>query len=155
MSEERKYEGLGGWLTIWLVLAFLGLARKILHIDIHLISGESWQAGTNPGSDLYHPLWKPLLIYEFVLQFAETLLWVVLIVFFFSKRKFFPRLAIICIALHVSFILLDTLAAFYLSIELNLKRGAMGRELLGSLIGACVWIPYFLKSDRVKATFVR
>lgn len=64
---------------------------------------------------------------------------------FFKEKKLFPKLMII---LYIGFTVLLTLEYFVLqSVETQ-------KNFWGSLIAGIIWIPYFIRSKRVKNTFI-
>ena len=155
MNEDKKYEGLGGWLTVWLVLAGITVIRMISHVEVHLLSGDTWDAVTTPGTDQYNLLWKPILIYEFILQFLNPLAWVGLIFLCVGKNHLFPKIVIVFYIVSFFLVLLDTVGAYYVSVEANLDYRPSLKEVGRGIVGLCVWTPYFLRSKRVKTTFVK
>jgi len=64
---------------------------------------------------------------------------------FFTKRPYFPKLAIALMALQIA----PEAAATYAEPSDNV------RELIRAVFAAAIWIPYFVRSRRVKLTFVR
>ena len=145
--------GLGGWLSVWLILTCLGLIRFIHDIDLHMFS--SAESLTKPDSEYYHPLWKPLLIFEYFFQFFNPISFICLILLCASKSRFFPKVVIVIYSANLALVLFDAVSAMLISKAVNLELGFPWKEIIRSLFGVCVWIPYFLKSERVKATFVK
>ena len=150
-------KGLGGWLTVFI----LGLAFTVLRINYLLFTtylpifrDGTWQALTTPGSDNYHAYWAPLLSFEIVGNIAVIGLAVLTLVFMLQKRKLAPRLAIACLATSMLVVLVDYIAADLIPVVAEQDNQDAMRELIRSAFGAMVWIPYFLVSKRVKATFV-
>jgi len=147
--------GLGGWLSVWLILICFGLIRFIFDINLHMLSGDGWDGLTNPDSKFYHPLWRPLLYFEFVFQFFNPVSLVCLLFLYASKSHFFPKAAIAFYLINFSLVLIDAVSAISIGKSVNLEYGFPWKEIFRSLFGVCVWIPYFVKSERVKATFVK
>lgn len=145
--------GLGGWLSVWLVLTCLGLIRFIHDIDLHMLSNA--ESLTDPNSEYYHPLAKPLLIFEYIFQLFNPLSFVILIILYARKSRFFPKTVIIIYTANLVLVLTDAVSGILLAKSVNLELQFPWSEIFRSLFGVCVWIPYFLKSERVKATFVK
>lgn len=154
-NDGKSYEGLGGWLTVWLVFAVITIIRMLSHVDIHSLSGETWAAVTTPGTDLYHPLWKPLLIYEFIFQFLNPMAWLCLFFLCVSKTRRFPKIVVWVYVVSFFLVLLDAVGAYYLMAQIGLDHKPSLRDLGRSIVGLCIWTPYFLRSKRVQATFVK
>jgi hypothetical protein len=115
----------------------------------------AWQVVTTPGSPAYHPLFGPLIVGEMVAN-AALLAWaLVLLYLFFTKRRAFPRAMIAFLIVRVVIQMADILVAS----SIPVAAGSIGPRVYGSLAGnllvVFVWVPYFLKSRRVAATFVR
>jgi hypothetical protein len=156
MFETKKNSnkiGLGGWLSVWLILTCLGLIRFIHDIDLHMLSNA--ETLTNPDSEYYHPLWKPLLIFEYFLQFFNPISFVFLILLFARKSRFFPKTVVVIYAANFVLVLMDAFSAILLTKSVNLALQFPWKEIFRSLFGVCIWIPYFLKSERVRSTFVK
>jgi hypothetical protein len=73
-----------------------------------------------------------------------------------SYRRIFPRLYIICTIASAVLLALDRLLAYWLTPGVYAADpiGTLLQGLPGVLLGVLVWIPYMLKSVRVKNTFV-
>jgi hypothetical protein len=147
--------GLGGWLSVWLILTCLGIIRLIFDIDPNMLSGDGWNALTNHESKFYHPLWCFLLFYEFVLQFLTPIAMVCLIFLYARKSHFFPKSVIVFYVANFVLVLLDTIATRVIGQSVDLQTELHLKEIIRGLIAICIWTPYFLKSERVKATFIK
>jgi hypothetical protein len=147
--------GLGGWLSVWLVLNCLGLIRMVCHINLHMLSDDDSKILTDPDSQYYHPLFQPLLYFEFFFQFFNPISIIFLIVLYTLKKRIFPTWVIIIYASNLLLVLFDAVSTMFIGKSVKLDTDFPWREFIHSMIGVCVWIPYFLKSKRVKATFVK
>jgi len=153
-NNSKCYEGLRGWLLLWLVLSCFVLIRYIADFDLHMLSEDTWNSLTTSGTEHYHPLSKPLLVFEYFGQFAQIIAVIILIVLCFRKRRFFPKIAITFYLANIVFILVDTFGTLLASSAVKMQISPPWSELVKGFVGIFIWIPCFLKSRRVKATFV-
>jgi H+/Cl- antiporter ClcA len=104
---------------------------------------------------VYHPLWGPLIIFEVaanLVQFIFTL-WVAWI--FFKKSNQTPKFYIIWLVLLALVQIADALLVKQIPMAAAQSADPeIIRDIARSIIGAVVWIPYFLVSKRVKNTFI-
>ena len=66
-AESLAPKGIGGWLVlvaIGLVVSPLRLIHLLWTAYLPLVQGGGWALLTTPGSEAYHPYWRPLLIFE-------------------------------------------------------------------------------------------
>lgn len=147
-------EGLGGWL---LLVGFGVCVKPLVLVAQMLAPGQTavfrhrtWELLASPASPNYSPVWAPLLMGELLFNLTLLAASIVLLVAFFARRQIFPRLFIAVLVLNVVFIGLDGAAASLVSGAKG-DSGDVGRMMLMAFI----WVPYMLRSRRVKATFVR
>lgn len=93
-----------------------------------------------------------------VLAFIEQLYNIVLLIFsvfmvimFFKRRSSVPRLMIFYYAVPAIFLSIDGIATNMLAPDSEFETGY---TVLMRIVAAAIWIPYFIKSQRVKRTFV-
>jgi len=137
--EEPAIPEIDGWLGLFAFALIIGpffTAYSIIQ-NFTLIS-------TGQTTDL-----QSVLKIETALLSILVLFHVYVAVAFFRRNKAAPNLVITLLIARVAFYVIDMLV-----IESVLKKSAEVDDLLRSLIGAGIWIPYFLLSKRVKATFV-
>ena len=156
-QDQRAASGIGGWL----ILVAIGLCLTPLRIGPEIVQGVrslqpgAWRAVTTPGSPAYHPLFGPLIVGELVANLALLLWALVLLYLFFTKRRPFPLAMIAFLIVRVAIQMAD----IFVARSIPLAAGSIGPRVYGSLAGnllvVLVWVPYFLKSRRVAATFVR
>lgn len=154
---EPALAGIGGWL----LLPAFGIVVTPLRVLVELAMGlepyslASWSALGTPGGDGYHALWLPLLLFELVANLGLLVLSALVLVMFFQRRRAAPRLYIVLLATSVTFVGLDLALAQLIPAA----AAEVGAEDWGTLarvaIHALIWIPYFLRSRRVKSTFIR
>jgi VanZ family protein len=156
-SEQKLLKGIGGWL----ILPLLGLILSPL-IKIYMIyedlwpifSPDYWDDLTSPTSELYHPLWSRVLIFEVAGNVTIFLLGLAALVSFLKKSRKAPRLVIMWLLLALVFVAADSYFRGYIPGAVQEYDNILSSELLRAGIPAAIWIPYFLISKRVKATFV-
>ena len=149
--------GIGGWL----ILVAMGLAMTtvmgLVTLQVHLpvFTTGAWTALTSPESPAYHAIWAPLLI--FIFETGGNLAIVVAAVCALALMKRhsprFPPLMMWYLGGSALFGFADLLMAAQIP-DLggaNTQSAQVGR----GIIVAAIWIPYFLKSKRVRNTFLR
>jgi len=154
-AANAEPSGLGGWLilpAISLCISPLIILWQVVTMHLAVFTDGRWEALTTEGSAAYHPMWGPLLIYELLLNSGTVIFTVVAAVFFFTRRAAAPKLMIALYLARVVLMVGDQL----LTASIPAVEKAEGMpEALRAAFQACVWIPYFLVSKRVKNTFVR
>jgi hypothetical protein len=156
MNQKTEPSGLGGWLILpMLGLMFLPFKLgAMLAVNYYPIFSEGyWEVLTTPGSEAYHALWAPLLIFEIAVNSIFFISAIVLLVFFFQKHHRFPKLIIWFLGLNLAFVGIDFFAADLIPAVASEPDPESTKELIRTIVGAAIWIPYFLKSVRVKNTF--
>ena len=157
MEDNNEHlNGISGWLilvAIGIVLSPIRIAALLLPLYLDMLNNGSWETLTTPGTEAYSPFWAPILITEIALNIGLILLWVYIAIIFFSKKSTFPNIYIGALLFSFAFIVIDAFA-----IQLVLPNEPVfdpdtTKELTRTVIVAAIWIPYMLRSKRVKATF--
>lgn len=158
MSIEENVEGIGGWLVLvalGVVFSPIRIVLELFSIYSGLFSDGTWEFLTTPSTELYHPLWAPIILGELFINGALVLAWIVAIFLFFSKKRIFPKWYIGILLFTLVFIILD---AFAIKVVLPSEPAfddETAKELVRSIIASLIWIPYMLFSKRVRATFIK
>ena len=69
MTDNNDLKGLRGWLIVvglGVVIWPLRLLAELLPLYYEIFTTGSFEVLTTPGSDAYHPMWAPLIIFETV-----------------------------------------------------------------------------------------
>jgi Protein of unknown function (DUF2569) len=148
--------GIGGWL----ILPTIGLFVFPLRVGV-VLAGDYWplfergvwSSLTTPGSALYHPLWAPLLLYEVFCNVVFIVFDGALLVLLFKRARRFPAAFIAFALLNFFFVVSDAVAGW--QIPAVAARGPEGFaiEIGRSLAVVAIWVPYMLRSKRVRNTF--
>lgn len=148
--------GIGGWL----ILPLLGLILTPFRIGLQTVSDvlpavqpATWSALTTPGSKAYHPLWAPAIIFELGANAMLILFSVVLVWLFFRKSRRVPLLMIVWLLAIIAAQGIDLAFANQIPAVAALPDTDAIKNLVRSVVGAVIWVPYFLVSKRVKNTF--
>jgi hypothetical protein len=145
--------GLGGWL----ILPGLGLFFSVFqHFSLAiriagLLKPANWNALTSPGSAAYDSLWAPLLIFQLAAYFALAMFEILLLYMYWGQRRALPQLIIACLIARAFVSVVVSLISQH--IPSIASRGDDTSGILAPIVTCLVWIPYFLTSTRVKATF--
>lgn len=159
MTEQKKLEGLKGWL----VLVGLGIIFGPLLSLKDLQEGYSqlfelglWDKLTTPGMPAYDPLWAPALVIEMLMN-TVTLLWGFWVAFLFlTKKKAFPAYFIgLRLYIIVALVVDQFILTIVLPHETMFGKPEALKQIFQAIVPTLIWIPYMMRSKRVKATFVR
>lgn len=161
-EQKRDYRplgvsGLGGWLIliqIGLFLTIVLLAVQLIQQIVPIFTTETWELLTSKQSDYYHPLWGPVLIFELVYNVLFLLFSLYTVFAFYSKKAILPRLMIIFYSVSLVVGIIDYLLLLQIPMASELEDGSSMREIAKSVLTCAIWIPYFIKSVRVRNTFV-
>lgn len=150
-------EGIGGWLIlplIGLVITPFRMVYLVISTMATALTPEVLSYFDSPDSAFYSPLYKPLVFGEILVNMFIGAAAVVLLVLLFTKKKIFPMLMVVYLAFNACFTIIDVILAKMAVPQIALS-GEIMRPVITSVLAACIWIPYFLMSERVKNTFVK
>ena len=156
-AAPQQYDKIGGWLilvAIGLILAPIRLLVVFFKDLLPALSADSWSRLTTPGTEAYHPLWAPLLLFEILGNCVFIVSPIIIAIFFFQKRRFVPRLIIVLLLANLVFVAIDYFAADLIPFIAAQEDIGSLVELIRVLIACAIWVPYFLVSKRVKGTFI-
>jgi transglutaminase-like putative cysteine protease/heme exporter protein D len=149
VAEHVDSTSIGGWL----ILVAIGLSLTPLRILIELASAENSFFNGATWDSLFAMKQYGFLVWlsaELAYNIIFIFFTAILVVLFFQRRTSVPLLAKIFYGTSLFVVVADSLAASSLAgitISENLQ------DILQSLFAACIWIPYFHYSERVKETF--
>jgi hypothetical protein len=144
-STGNDLEGIGGWL----ILVALGLAVSPFILingivkDLHVLYGAQFQTGLARLPGL-----ASLILFEAASNSIFLFGLIALNVLFYRKKKAFPGWMIAYLSINCAVILIDHFVAMHYTPHSQML------SVIRTIIGAGVWIPYYLVSERVKITFV-
>lgn len=153
--RDRHDSGIGGWLilvAIGLLYTPVAIVQQIVALA-PMYDLQIWKTLSNPVSEHFVFLGVPTLLFTVSVNAFLLCYSLVLLVFFFRKKKLLIPLIIgFYIVSIVSIIVDHALSALVFSSPPAAKE--IG-EVIGQGIRCAIWIPYFLRSRRVDATFIR
>jgi hypothetical protein len=155
-SLQPQLQGLGGWLILVGIGVIVAPFRILftIHQSASAYGLDQWQALTGPGSDSYHPLWAPVLIFEIVSNLTLFVTSLLSMILFFKKKRIFPKAFIVFMSASAAFLALDLVAAYAIPAARQEIDSSSHREVTRSLFALLIWGSYMVKSKRVKATFI-
>jgi hypothetical protein len=150
-------KGIGGWLILVVIGLIVSPLRSTYFLATNywpLFRDGVWQQLTTPSTEAYHALWAPLIIFEIVGNLGAIALGLFTLWFLFRRSRRTPRLAIAWLTWMTAFVVIDYFAAELIPAVAAQSDTESTKELIRSLVAPAIWVPYFLVSKRVRATFV-
>jgi len=156
-QNTDKLNGLGGWLIlVGLIVVFTPIRTFLTSAALHvpMFQDGTWEALTDQASAAYHVLWQPLLLSEIVFNVGFFFVGCYLIYLFFYKKSAFPAWFISLLTASLVFVPLNAISIALVLPDVIIFDEETTREISRSVFAFFIWVPYMLKSKRVKATFV-
>jgi hypothetical protein len=157
-ASGRPVQGLGGWLLLIglaLVLSPVRFAAGLWELGSAFDLG-AWHELTHPSGTYYDPWWAPAVVLAVLGNLLLLLAAVWLIVLFFGRHRLFPRVYVGFLILTAVLVTLDYgLQGRLGAVMADSESAQSARAPLRSVVACAIWIPYLLKSRRVRNTFVR
>jgi len=156
--QEQNYQKIGGWLILVaigvVVTPFIYLYILYTNFLPIFTDNNTWAVLTTPGTQAYHPMWAPLIIFEILGNVGLFVFSIAVAIAFFQKRRFLPKLYITLLLSVLAFLIIDHLLSQSIPYIASMDNTDSIRGIIRGAATSAVWIAYFLKSERVKGTFV-
>jgi hypothetical protein len=156
LPPAKPPQGIGGWLilsVIDLILTPISSTYGLLTEDWPIFRDGTWEQLTTPGSAAYHALWGPLLTFEIIGGLVMIVLAIATLVLLFRKSKKTPTFAITLLSIGAIYALMLYFLLGLIPAVAEQRRP--DDATIWPIASAAIWIPYFIFSRRVKATFIR
>ena len=149
---------IGGWLILYAVgLVLYPLQTLFLLVTklLPAVFSDNWAALTSPTNPGYHTLWAPLVIAELAGSIGFFLCSIFIVIFFFQRRHWIPKLVIFFLIANVIFVGADYFIINLFLIRTNSVNVDATINFARTVMAGAIWIPYFLFSRRVEKTFTK
>lgn len=144
--EQKMFKKIGGWLwlpALGLVASLISYVVSFLKTLKILFDGSSSLLPTNVVLSIWFELFSFAALFLLTIYVSSL---------FIRKKCALPRWYIALIIIPILYSVVDLIiAAHVLKMKIDYDDA---RTLVRSIVSACIWIPYFLISVRVKRTFI-
>lgn len=147
--------GIGGWLIlpcIGLLLSPLRIAKTAYDTYSPIMKMETLELLANTQLPSHNPRLLPVLGAELLINIAFILFTLAIIPQFFRKHAGVPKLMVIWYSISVAAQFLDMIFIMYTDTKTGLDT-QLTKDAIKATVIAAIWIPYFMRSVRVKNTF--
>jgi len=150
-------KGLGGWLVLPIIGSIIRPFSALANLRenfLPIFTNGSWEKVTSPESSLFIPLWGPTILFEIAFNVLLVVFSVTICILMFRKSRKTPKYYIILLAGVPAALTIDLILCVNLP---NFSQNALFKSLstlAPTIVAAAIWIPYFIKSSRVKNTFI-
>lgn len=156
LEEIKNALPIGGWLVliaVGLIFSPLGLLYTIFSNGT--FAQSSWNVANNLNGN-GEMLFKATLIFECVVNVSTYVFSIFMLIMFFKRRRSFPNYFIFYRTFYLTITIIDVvlMALLNAKTDLNFDIPKNIASLFGQVIVSAIWITYFIRSSRVKQTFV-
>lgn len=146
----KRVKGLGGWMILVQISVFLNL----IGVSILLFGQVLPILGSNEFAMVTDSMLRTVIYFETAASIIMFALLIVLVVLMYQKKKLFPKAMITLMILSLVISLLDYSLLQQVEAFAGMEDIKSTKEIARAMISCAVWIPYFMRSKRVKNTFV-
>jgi hypothetical protein len=157
VDAQPQLTGLRGWLLVALLamLARLFVVGRALWTEtLPAMRSDAWELLTARGSASYDALWQPALLMSLVNQLVVVVTGLMLLGLFFRRRSSFPRLFIMCLWATLALATIELLMMEGITNFPAKERAESWVEWARGMLLSICWTAYFVKSRRVRLTFL-
>lgn len=157
ITSSSQLKGLGGWLILVGFGLIFGLLRLIVALNTAFkpyIDSDLLDKLTNPNSVSYVPNFNLLFYAESAISIFFILMFLYLIFLFFTKNKKFPKYYIFITLTIILYVPVDSYLTSVIFPDAKVWSGETVKSIFQALFSGAIWIPYMLKSRRVRNTFI-
>lgn len=127
---------------------------KLSEFD-YLVYQSSWKALTTRGSENFHPLWEPFLLFITAVNLIGLCLSVALVRLFFKRQANFPFAFLIANLVAFVGLAADQLAGLLIPAVAGQMTGADSPAgVARAVLFTVAWTVYLFRSQRARNTFV-
>jgi transglutaminase-like putative cysteine protease len=155
--QDPSLAGLRSWLVLVGLSLVFAPVRLVYDIGSTLpsYSLQTWNALTVAGQSAYDPMWAPVMLIELAINLAKLIFVVMIAVLFFRRRSSLPALLIGWMVITPLVHAADLVVAARLLKTDDAASARDWAEVGRSVFFSLVWTLYFVRSERVAATFTR
>lgn len=158
---DQSLNGIGGWLVVVIIGRMIGIILAIKSI-VDISSVFARISDLTPTMDArisgIIPTVDAILTSGIILAVFDILFEILILVFIFSRNIRFRILFVIEILVDLVYTLIVLIYQNNLINDLgqvrNLGYSSGTPAIIGSIIGAIIWISYLYKSERIKNTYI-
>lgn len=154
---DSSLRGIGGWLilpAISLVIRPFTLLYTFSTTANAYFNARLWENLATPGLETYRPGFISLLVFELAGNTSVIALTMIAAVFFFRTKRQAPKLMIALLLAMAALHICDAIGNYWVGNADGENPAQTASDLIRVIVPAAIWVPYFLVSRRVKATFV-
>jgi len=155
-DSGKSYTKIGGWLILYavgLVLYPVQTLFSLVTVLLPAVLSDNWAALTSPTNPGYHTLWAPLVITELAGSICFFICSIFIIIYFFQRRHWVPKLVIFFLIANVILVGTDYFIINFFLIRTNSVNVNATINFVRTVVAGAIWIPYFMFSSRVEKTF--
>lgn len=153
-----RVSGLGGWLILVQLGLFATIIIQVLNIFQNIIpifTTETWNVLTSKSSINYDAFWGPTIIFEAIFNFVFLVFSLYCLVNMYQKKSILPTLMITFYSSNLFFVIVDYILIKQIHFADEFQYQGISNDIIRAAIACIIWIPYFIKSERVRNTFVK
>ncbi|PYE45555.1 DUF2569 domain-containing protein [Paenibacillus barcinonensis] len=159
-TKRQDISGLGGWLifiqiSLWASLVFL--LSDLSNVTV-IMDPARWEGSRGIDLQVYTEVIRPILWFGFISSIILSVLVIINLVLLYRRKRWFPRMMIIQYIVNaiISVVTWILIAQQEMGREVHvLDAQPAFQVIVRSLLACCIFIPYFLRSVRVKNTFIQ
>jgi len=149
--STQKTNKIGGWLYLIAIGIIFSPISNAIHFKqlVEIALNANWEFIWQKG-----PMAILTIVFQFSMQGYMLIFSVILVVLFFYKSYKFPKMFIIYIS---SIFILGLISIYFTASVPNIEKKLIAEAIafpISIFIMALIWVPYLLKSKRVKRTFI-